>query len=342
MNKARRRGNELTLGRSFPNNFQTSLQQPSTTMDIDMNFAKQIRNALLGLIPISLIWIIPSILFTIPNYSSFENSSQLKAIYIGFIFFFIFILSNMMARYFVFERGILGKDLRSRGVVLILVIIIRLILFEMERIDTFIGTMAGILGTADLIILSYLLGSYLPEAIKRVPELVPVCSVALFIDLFSVLQGPSKKIANLIQEHYIDGTKETTPFIDILFIKIPTPYTDYLMPIFGISDLIFATFISAVMLKFNINDNMIGKNMNEFIRTPKNCFFYFPVVMFSLLSAILIASWLNIFLPALPVIVMITLPWIAITNIKLFKFKRNDWLLTAIPPVVTLILYLFL
>lgn len=305
-----------------------------------MNIISRIKKVFPGLVLISFFWVIPSTLLCLPDYSYIEDFLQLESLYLGFMVFFMVIISNMMARYFIFESSAIRKDFQLRGTLLILAIIIRLILFEVESMGSFIGITAGILGTADLIIFSCLLGSYLPEAIKRVPELIPVCSVAFFIDLFSVFQGPSKKIANLVKEHYVGGIKEEIPFIDMFLVKIPNPSVDYLTPIFGVSDLIFVIFISAVMLKFKIDDNMTGKSIGAIVMSKGNNFFYFPLVIFSLMAAIFMASWLNIFLPALPVIVMVTLPWVIINNSALFKLKKSDWILTFVPPVAILVLYL--
>lgn len=219
-------------------------------------------------------------------------------------------------------------------------VILRLLVFPLENEGNFIAILAGIIGTTALIITSCLFGSYLSQAIKRLPELIPVCSVAFMVDIYSVFKGPSKEIALQIGKFYGDGAKGRVPFADILLLKIPNPSVEYLIPVFGVSDWIFIVFLSSVMLKFKISDSIIGKDLKDVVDFPK-VQLYFPLVSFGLLVSILTAYLLNSFVPALPIILIIVLPWLIFNNRTLFKMRRNECFLTLIPLVFVCIFFFY-
>lgn len=303
-----------------------------------MNFSKNNTSLINALTSISIIWIAPTILFYLLSYANISGIFLSQTFSFVVIVFFIFLLSNTMVIFLRYDRNYLCTHNNIRRNLLINLIIFRLLLFQIENTDSFAGILAGIAGTTTLIIFASLLGSYLSQAIKRLPELIPVCSVAFTVDLYSVLQGPSKKIALQIGEYYSSGAKGTVPYVDIILIKIPHLTVNYLTPIFGVSDWIFVVFFTTTLLKFRVSDSVLGSDITTLIDS-ENRQFYFPLVSIGLLTSIFIAYIANIFVPALPIIIMIVLPWIIIKHPNLWNMKASDYYLTLIPPVVAIIVY---
>ena len=280
-----------------------------------------------------IIWIIPSILFYLLSYTDTGKifSSQLLSFIV--IVFFVLLLSTIMAVFFKFEKNTLYDNGNLRRNLLVILTIVRLLVFQIENEGSFIGVLAGIVGTTTLILISCLVGSYLSQAINRLSELIPVCSVAFTVDLYSVLNGPSKEIALQIKDFYINGAIGQVPYADIILLKIANPSAEYLTPIFGVSDWIFVVFITSVMLKFEIPDSILGKDIKDIVSSTSKQF-YFPIVSFALLVSIFTAYILNIFIPALPVIIVIILPWLIVKNRNLLKLKATDCYLSLAPPLI--------
>lgn len=303
-----------------------------------MNFSTNSYPSIRILGMMCLIWIAPSILFYL------LSSMHLGGVFLSPIFsfvviiFFVFLLSNTIPFFLKYDRDSLCKNNGSRRKLLVVLIIVRILLFKIENIDSFAGILAGIAGTTTLIIFASLLGAYLSQAIKRPAELIPVCCVAFTVDLYSVVQGPSKDIALKIGEFYSSGAEGALPYVDIILLKIPNLAVNYLTPIFGVSDWIFIVFFTSTLFKFSISDSVAGSDITTTVETD-TCKFYFPLVSIALLTSIFIAYRAHIFVPALPVIILITLPWVIITHPSLMKMKASDCYLSLIAPVVATIIY---
>jgi len=315
---------------------QTTL---SIRFDHKMIFQTNSTSPIRTLASISIIWIVPSLLFYLLSYTNISTIFLSQTFSFLVIVFFIFLLSNTMAVFLKYDKDYLCTNNNIRRNLLIILIILRLLLFQIEHIDSFVGILAGITGTTTLIIFASLLGSYLSQAIKRLPELIPVCSVAFTVDLYSVLQGPSKEIALQIGEFYSSGAQGTVPYVDIILIKIPQLTVNYLTPIFGVSDWIFIVFFTTTLLKFRVSDSVVGSDITTKVGSDRYRF-YFPLISIALLTSIFIAYILNIFVPALPVIIMIVLPWFIIKHPNLWKMRASDYYLTLIPPALAAIVYI--
>lgn len=305
-------------------------------LDYEMNLSKNIAPPLRSLTLMSIVWICPSVLVYLISYTNIGELFSPQTLHYIALVFAILLLSTIMAIFFKYEKKFLYKNNKSRRNFIVILIIARLLLFQVESVGSFIGVFAGIVGSTTLIICSCLLGSYLSQAINRLPEIIPVCSVAFTVDLYSVLNGPSKKIALQIGDFYSNGAKGPVPFADIILLKIPNPSVEYLVPIFGVSDWIFVIFLSSVMLKFKISDSIIGKDTNDVVNSPK-MHIYFPLVSIALLLSSILASIFDVFIPALPVIIMIVLPWVIVKNWTLFTLQRSDYFLTLVPLVLVTI-----
>ena len=125
----------------------------------------------------------------------------------------------------------------------------------------------------------------------------------------------------------------------MILLKIPNTSVEFLTPVFGVSDWIFVVFLSSVMLKFQISDSTVGKDLKDVVASSGS-HFYFPLVSFALLVSILTAYVLNIFIPALPVIIVIVLPWVIFKNRSLITLKATDCYLALVPPILATIIFL--
>lgn len=291
-------------------------------------------------IAIGVIWVVPSIALHLFSYTNFRGIFSSPALSFLVIVFFIFLLSSTMAIFLSYEKDYLHKNNTKRRNLIIFLILLRLLLFQIESIDSYVSVLAGIMGTTTLILFACLLGSYLSQAIRRLPELIPVCSVAFTVDLYSVLQGPSKEIALQIGEFYSGGAKGPVPYADIILMKITNPAVDYLIPVFGVSDWIFVVFLTSTLLKFKVSDSVAGKSTTTIIDT-QSVPLYFPLVSIALLASIFIANILHIFVPALPVIIIVVLPWLMMRNLNLFTMRASDYYLSFIAPILAAVFYFF-
>jgi len=178
------------------------------------------------------------------------------------------------------------------------------------------------LSTANLIIFACIIGNWMIIPLKRPAEIVPLCVVVAFSDLFSVLAGPTKHLAENISEYYNGGMQGAPPFVDYLLVKIAMPGLEALVPVFGISDWIIIVFLSAATCKFNMNDNLIGKSISEIKKT--SVLLFFPIASAGLLASILIARVANIFIPALPFVVIVFLGFMMIKYPEMRKLTKAE------------------
>lgn len=288
----------------------------------------------------AILWVGPSLLLYLLSYTSIGKMFDSQLLSFLLLGFFVFLLSTIMAIFFKFERSYLVHNNILRRNLIILLLVLRVLVFPLENGENAFSVLAGVTGTTLLILLSCLVGSYLCQAINRPAELIPVCSVAFMVDFYSVLQGPSKVIAQQVGDFYSKGAKGPVPLADMILLKIPNPAVEFLTPVFGVSDWIFIVFLSAVLLKFKISDSVIAKDIYHVVNSTQ-VQLYFPLASLALLVSVLIAYLLGSFVPALPIILTMVLPWLIFTNRGLFIMRRSDYILTAIPPILIFILFLW-
>lgn len=152
--------------------------------------------------------------------------------------------------------------------------------------------------TANLIFFATLTGTFLVQAVRRIPEILVICIGLSMADLFSVLKGPTQQAVQSLFIYYQKGMLDETPWVDWLLIKLTLPGTDFFQPIFGVSDWIAIVLLSASAVKLGVRDNLFG------IRHRGNTryFPYLPVAAVGLLASIAAADLLAMFIPALPLI----------------------------------------
>lgn len=176
--------------------------------------------------------------------------------------------------------------------------------------------------TANLIFFSCVLGNWMTTPLKRAAEIIPLCVIVAFSDLFSVFSGPTKHLAENISVYYESGMQGPPPFIDYFLVKIALPGIEPLMPVFGVSDWIIVAFLSAAACKFHMNDNIAGKGICRVKRKPN--FLFFPVASAGLIISIITAQTSTFFLPALPFIVVVFLSFMIIKYPEIRKLTKAE------------------
>lgn len=178
------------------------------------------------------------------------------------------------------------------------------------------------LSTANLILFSCILGNWMTTPVKRAAEIIPLCVVVAFSDLFSVFSGPTKHLAKNISAYYESGMQGPPPLIDYLLVKIALPGIETLMPVFGVSDWIIIAFLSAAACKFQMNDNITGKGLCTINKKPN--FLFFPIAAAGLVLSIIIARTSNFFIPALPFVVAVFLSFMIIKYPKMRRLTKAE------------------
>ncbi len=194
--------------------------------------------------------------------------------------------------------------------------------------------------TANLILFACILGNWMTTPVKRSAEIIPLCVVVAFSDLFSVFSGPTKHLAKNIPVYYESGMQGTPPFVDYLLVKIALPGIETLMPVFGVSDWIIIAFLSAATCKFQMNDNITGKGLCKINKKPN--FLFFPIAAAGLIISIIVAQTSNFFIPALPFIVVIFLGFMLTKYPEMRKLTKAEIVPMTLFSGVMLLLMIFL
>jgi len=114
----------------------------------------------------------------------------------------------------------------------------------------------------------------------------------------------------------------TPPFVDFLLVKIPLSESDVFVPLFGVSDWIIIVFLIAAAKKFNMNDNTIGRGIGSVKKSPRVLFF--PIAAAGLCFAIVVARVGNLFIPALPFVVVLYLCFMLIRYPEMRKLTKAE------------------
>lgn len=181
-----------------------------------------------------------------------------------------------------------------------------------------------IINTANLFVFANLIGALITKPLKRPAELIILCVVLAFSDLFSVLSGPTRAIIKSVTVYYEGGMQGPAPAGDFLLLKCPAPGMETLQPVFGVSDWIIIVFLSAAAFKFNINDNLAGKGLSA-MAGERRMAFYLPVAGLGLLTAITAAKLLNVFIPVLPIMALVYIGYILMFYPSARRLKKTDW-----------------
>ena len=161
------------------------------------------------------------------------------------------------------------------------------------------------LSTATLVLFACVAGHWLVMPLKRPSEFIPIGMAVVLSDIFSVFSGPTRNFAEDISDYYREGMTGPVPLVDFFLVKMPMPGHEYFMPVFGISDWIVIAVLSAGALRLDLNDNIFSLVGSTQGHNKSRAFF--PVAAIGLILSIVIARSLNLYLPALPFIVIVFL-----------------------------------
>ncbi len=159
------------------------------------------------------------------------------------------------------------------------------------------------LSTATLVLLACVAGHWLVIPLKHPSEFIPIGVAVALSDIFSVVSGPTRNFAENISDYYREGMSGPVPLVDFFLVKMPMPGNDYFMPVFGITDWVVVALLSAGALRFSMNDNIFSLAGSTQAQNKSRAFF--PVAGIGLILSIVAARSMNLYLPALPFIVIV-------------------------------------
>ena len=224
---------------------------------------------LLPLLAMYGIWIIISLVILwigllLPETKAYENIiSSISLI------FFVSLASFLTTIFIIYVEPDLKKKHNFRKVLLIITVCLNIALFLFVRKTGQTYSFVYIINTANLLVFGTLLGTWIVTPLKRPAELIPLCIIMSIADLFSVISGPSEKIAETVEKYYESGMQGPAPFSDFILIKFVFLGIEQPVPLFGLSDWIIITFLAAFSVKFAINDNITGKSLSTMVKEKK-------------------------------------------------------------------------
>ena len=161
------------------------------------------------------------------------------------------------------------------------------------------------LSTATLVLFACVAGHWLVTPLKRPSEFIPIGMAVALSDIFSVFSGPTRNFAENISDYYHNGMTGPAPLVDFFLVKMPMPGNEYFMPVFGIPDWIVVAVLSAGALRFKMDDNVFS--LAGSTQRQNQSHLFFPVAAIGLIFSIMVARSMNLYLPALPFIVIVFL-----------------------------------
>lgn len=178
------------------------------------------------------------------------------------------------------------------------------------------------LSTATLVLLACVAGHWLVIPLKRPSEFIPIGVAVALSDIFSVVSGPTRTFAENISDYYREGMTGPVPLVDFFLVKMPMLGSDYFMPVFGITDWVVVVLLSAGALRFRMNDNVFSLAGSKQAQNKSRAFF--PVAGIGLILSIVAARAMNLYLPALPFIVIVFLGTMAAKYPAVRKLRREE------------------
>ncbi|MFO7812590.1 MAG: hypothetical protein R6V21_06450 [Pelovirga sp.] len=213
---------------------------------------------------------------------------------------------------------LLEPEQRTRGFYLFWLVGLTLLIWFAHQLPVggFWEPLIGALKTGLLLFSGTLVGIILARYVKRLWEVLPLALVMMLADFSSWAVGPTADFARQIEVYY-RAPEGPRPLIDMVLVKLTYPGANGLVPVFGISDWIIVVFFAAVARRYRINDNLIGPGGDPL---QTSCGRYLPVSVVALFLAIMLAHAGEIFIPALPLIVLVVVLyyvlWISVQRLR--------------------------
>jgi len=268
-----------------------------------------------------LIWLIPCAASMILIDYVPQNRDFARIFAPIWLVFFLLVAGYALSRHLAEVEPLLKDRHVSRRRLLLGGLLVWGLLYAVGRNQETLRPAIYLLNTAHLLVMGNVLGGWLVSPMRRMSELIPLGAVLLMADLFSVFRGPSKEIAETLEEFYRSGMAGPAPLVDFIILRIPVPGAAHLMPVFGVSDWIAAAFLSAAAFRFGVRDNLIGPEPRE----DRPVDFFLPAASAGLLAALFLAWTIDRFIPALPVVVVVFLLATALRCPSCLRPTREDW-----------------
>lgn len=195
------------------------------------------------------------------------------------------------------------------------------LIFFLKPVGQLSSSIVGVMGTLNLIVAAISLGRALSTGLMRPAELIPVCLVAAAADLASVLAGPTQKIAGILENYYTGPMTGPPPLADYFLIKVPVWGSSHLMPLFGVSDLVFLVLLSAGAEKFRIDHKL----------------FKFPAAGLGLVFGVFLAHSTSQFIPGMPLMVLFFLPVVLFQSPEARQLKVSDMVYSILFPAIIIL-----
>jgi hypothetical protein len=180
-----------------------------------------------------------------------------------------------------------------------------------------------------LLVGSTFLGAFLSSAINRIGELLPLALTAVTADIVSVFHGPTKGMGEQLTAYYGGGMQGIPPLVDLFLLK-GAGQNWVIQPLFGVSDWVLIILLSSSILRLGKTDNLLGE------------FLFFPVTAAGLFLSMLVAGFLQLYVPALFFICLFFLIFLVLRCRLLSNLQPRDLIYSIVFPTVvgTLILVL--
>lgn len=172
--------------------------------------------------------------------------------------------------------------------------------------------------TALLLFGATVFGAALSTAVKRVGELVPLCCTAAIADLTSVAFGPTSIMAADISSYYTGGMVGPPPLVDSIILKAGMPGYTVPVPLFGVTDWLLVSLLSASLLRLQKSDNLLPQKSTAWVPA------FFSASAMGLYAGLVIAWTANVFVPAMVAIVLAFLALLVWRYDVFRKLEKSD------------------
>ncbi|MCC7479103.1 hypothetical protein IT575_11675 [bacterium] len=186
-----------------------------------------------------------------------------------------------------------------------------------------------------LMVIALPLGYWIGEKMERATHLIPLALTMSMADIYSVAQGPTKKIAEDLvahQEKVAEVTRQAgqavaselrTPLADYIIVHLPLAGSGQSSPVLGMGDFIILAFLFRAAWVHHIHPGKV-----------------FAASVLSVFVALCAALLLNKPLPALPFIGIGTIGLLLITEPRMRRLNRMEVVCSIIGVGVFLVLLL--
>jgi hypothetical protein len=281
--------------------------------------------------PFFLCWTVSTVLFfyfPIPSETSLFQRNLILFLFIGL---YLLLASCLTYRTI---KVVLSESSAEISKYCAVVALLFLLLYGSARIyDQSTVVIAG-LATANLLFGASIAGTLLSSAVKRTAELVPVCLTAATADVMSVVKGPTRGMIEDISSYYEEGMEGAPPFVDFIVVKAGIPGFDIPVPLFGVTDWILVSLLSASLLRLKKSDNIMPGN------GVLAKYFFFPISALALYSGLIVAQITELFLPAMVFISFFFLLYLSIKMKVHRELKKSDIVYSFILPSCVVVVIL--